>query len=170
MAVQGKLKQSIEWIENFLYGNGKLVVFAVHKFVIEELMKAFPDVAVKIDGSTSMTDRDKAVTEFQTNDKIRLFVGNIQAAGVGLTLTAASNVAFLEYGWTPGQIFQAADRVHRIGQKECVTIHYLLAANTIEEKIMNLIGKKQQILNSVLDGEPIDKNSIFQELLDSYLK
>lgn len=170
LAVAGKIEQAIEWISNFLYGNGKLVVFATHKSAIDELMKAFGDIAVKIDGSVSLEGRNKAVEEFQKNDKIRLFVGNIQAAGVGLTLTAASNVAFLELPWTPGALSQATDRVHRIGQKESVTVHYLLSAGTIEEKIAKLLDNKLKILDAVLDGKITEEESLLTELMNEYSK
>lgn len=168
LAVQGKMKQAIEWIRDFLEVDGKLVVFAVHKFVIDALMNEFGNITVKIDGSVSMSDRDKAVTAFQNNPNIRLFVGNIRAAGVGLTLTAASNVAFLELPWTPGELTQAEDRCHRIGQKDAVNVHYLLAAGTIEERIARLIDKKRKVLSAVLDGEEDTSESMLSELMDEY--
>lgn len=168
LAVAGKLEQAIDWIRDFIEIDGKLVVFAVHKFVIDALMEAFGKVAVKIDGSVLLTDRDKAVEAFQKNPNIRLFVGNIKAAGVGLTLTAASNVAFLELPWTPGDLSQAEDRCHRIGQKDSVTIHYLLASNTIEERIARLIDKKRKILDQVLDGIHTEEDSMLSELMNEY--
>lgn len=168
LAVKGKMGQTIEWIQNYLDGNGKLVVMAVHKFVIDRLMQEFPKIAVKVDGSVTGPDRQKAVDDFQTKDNIRLFVGNIKAAGVGLTLTASSTVAFLELPWTPGDCRQAEDRVHRIGQKNTVSIYYLLAENTIEERIAALIDQKQKVLDSVLDGEETDSTSLLSELINQY--
>jgi SNF2 family DNA or RNA helicase len=168
LAVKGKLKESIEWISNFLNIDGKLVVFATHKFVIDALIEKFKDIAVKIDGSVTGVGRQKAVDDFQTNPNIHLFVGNIQAAGVGITLTAASNVAFLELPWTPGGLTQAEDRCHRIGQKDCVNIYYLLAKDTIEEKIANLLDRKRRVLDAVLDGEETEKASLLSELMKMY--
>lgn len=168
LAVRGSLPQAIEWIQNFLEIDGKLVVFAIHKFVIDTLMEAFPGISVKIDGSVSSENRQRAVDEFQTNDKIRLFVGNIQAAGVGITLTAASKVAFLELPWTPGHLQQAADRVHRIGQKDTVTVYYLLATGTIVERIAALLDSKQRVLDSVLDGRATEEESLLSELIYEY--
>ena len=168
LAVQGKMKQTIEWITDFLESDQKLVVFAVHKFVINALMEAFGIIAVKVDGSVTGINRDRAVVEFQTNPAIRLFVGNVKAAGVGITLTASSNVAFLELPWTPGEVVQAEDRVHRIGQSNNVCIHYLLASGTIEEKIAELIDRKRKVLDSVLDGEETDTKSLLSELINEY--
>jgi SNF2 family DNA or RNA helicase len=168
LAVKGKMNQAIDWIENFLEVDGKLVVFAIHKFVIDMLMERFGNVAVKIDGSVSGVNRDQAVQRFQTDDATRLFVGNIRAAGVGLTLTAANNVVFLELPWTPGELTQAEDRCHRIGQQGNVTINFLLAENTIEEKIARLIDNKQRVLDSVLDGKETEEESLLSELINQY--
>ena len=168
ISVRGKLKQAKDWIKNFIESNGKLVVFAVHKETINGLMEEFGEQAIKIDGSVSGQKREEAVEQFQNNDSIRLFVGNIQAAGVGLNLTAASSVAFLELPWTPGDLQQASDRVHRIGQNKSVNIYYLLASGTIEEEIAELIDKKRRVLDSVLDGEETNQESLLTELISSY--
>lgn len=169
IAVAGKLDQCVDWIEEFLETDQKLVVFAVHKSAIDALTDKFGDKAVKIDGSVSMAQRNIAVDRFQNDPSVRLFVGNIQAAGVGLTLTAASNVAFIELPWTPGALVQAEDRCHRIGQKDSVTIHFLLAAGTIEEKIAKLLDKKRVVLDAILDGEKTSQESLLAELMNSFI-
>ena len=115
-AAQGKLPAAIAWMKDFLDTGEKLVVFATHKFVIAELMRVFEKVAVKIDGSTSQKKRQAAVDSFQNNENVLLFIGNIKAAGLGITLTAASNVAFLELDWTPAAHAQAEDRCIVEGQ------------------------------------------------------
>jgi len=169
LSVQGKLAESIDWISDFLENGEKLVVFAVHKFVIEALMQKFGKIAVKIDGSVSLSERNKAVEAFQGNDKIRLFVGNIKAAGVGLTLTASSNVVFLELPWTPGDLSQAEDRCHRIGQKDSVNIYFLLAPDTIEERLAHILDSKRKVLDAVLDGEITAQESLLTELIKGYI-
>lgn len=166
LAVAGKMLEAIEWITDFLESGQKLVVFAVHKFVIDALMEAFSGRAVKIDGSVTQDNRQLAVDQFQNNPSIQLFVGNIKAAGVGLTLTAASNVAFLELPWTPGDLSQAEDRCHRIGQSDSVNIYYLLAEDTIEEKIAELIDSKMRVLDAVLDGRETEESSLLTELIN----
>ena len=170
LAVKGKMKQAIEWIKDFLDVDGKLVVFATHKFVIQELMDVFGDKAVKIDGSVATEKRQGIVERFQTDDSIRLFIGNIKAAGVGITLTAASNVAFLELPWTPGELIQAEDRCHRIGQKNAVNIHYLMAINTIDQEIALMLDSKRKVLDAVLDGAAPEEGSLITELMNNYIK
>jgi len=168
LAVEGKMKQLIEWIKEFLETDEKLVLFAVHKATIDLVMQEFGELAVKIDGSVSNVNRDEAVQQFQNNPKIKLFVGNIQAAGVGLTLTASSNVAFMELPWTPGELLQAEDRCHRIGQKNAVNVYYLLAAGTIEEDMAKLLDSKRMVLDSVLDGKITETTSLLQDLMGLY--
>lgn len=169
LAVKGKMKQAIQWIRDFLETNGnKLVVFAVHKVVVDALMEEFKDIAVKVDGSLSGTQRDELVQAFQNNPDVKLFVGNIQAAGTGLTLTAASAVAFLELPWTPGELVQAEDRCHRIGQKDTVNIYYLLADNTIEADIAILLDEKKKVLEAILDGKEVEETQLLTELMKKY--
>lgn len=162
----GKLPHAIKWISDFLDSGEKLIVFATHKFIIAELMAEFGDQAVKLTGDDSQKARQDAVDRFQNDDQIRLFVGNIQAAGVGITLTAASDVAFLEFAWTPGDHDQAEDRAHRIGQSGSVTCWYLVAEDTIDEDIVSLLEDKRQVVDRVTDGELGDlKFGILNELV-----
>ena len=131
-------------------------------------MNEFKEIAVKIDGSTPTPERHKAVEAFQSDPNIKLFIGNIQAAGVGLTLTASSAVAFLELPWTPGELQQAEDRCHRIGQKNAVNIYYLLAENSVEYKLARLLDKKKKVLSAVIDGKLVEEKSLISELIESY--
>lgn len=153
IAVKGKLKQALAWIRTFLEGGEKLVVFATHKKIISALMDEFSECAVKIDGSVSTEKRQAAADAFQGDDNVKLFVGNIKAAGVGITLTAASNVAFLELPWTPADLEQAEDRCHRIGQKNAVNITYLLAQKTIDATMAAMVEHKRGIISQITDDE-----------------
>lgn len=165
-AAEGKMKAAIEWIHDFLNNDEKLVIFTYHTDILNRLEKEFKGVCVKIDGSVSSEKRQKVVDDFQNNDKIRLFIGNIKAAGVGITLTSASNTCFVELGWTPSEHDQAEDRVHRIGQKsDSVNAWYLIAKNTIEEDIMELLDKKAQIISAVIDNKEVKDASLLTELM-----
>ena len=165
LAVEGKMEGVISWVRDFLESGEKLVIMAVHKFVIDRLMQEFGKMAVKIDGSVTQNKRQEAVEQFQQSDKIRLFIGNIKAAGVGITLTASSNVAIIELPWVSGDLLQCEDRCHRIGQKNTVNIYYLLAANTIEETIAEMLDKKNKVLTKILDGKEVEKTSTLKALM-----
>ena len=97
-----------------------------------------------------------------------LFIGGIQATKEGINLTVASNVAFIEFPWTPGDLNQCSDRCHRIGQKDTVNVYYLMVQNTIEEKIARLLDSKKMTLDSVLDGKVTEQTSLLTELIKSY--
>ena len=155
LAAVGKLEAALEWVDNYLEETDrKLVLFAVHKDIIDIVMEKYGTAAVKVDGSVSGGARDLAVTRFQEDPSVRVFVGNIKAAGVGLTLTASDTTVFLEMGWTPGDHTQAEDRVHRIGQtSDKVRAYYLIAEDTLEEGLCSLIQKKQAVLEQTLDGK-----------------
>jgi SWI/SNF-related matrix-associated actin-dependent regulator 1 of chromatin subfamily A len=162
------MKHAISWISNFLESGEKLVVFATHKFVIDALMKEFEERAVKIVGGMSSTKRQQSIDKFTNEPETLLFVGNIEAAGHSINLTVASNVAFLELPWTPGELVQAEDRCHRIKQKDTVNVYYLLAEQTIEERIAELLDEKRKVLDSVLDGVQTDETSLLMELIENY--
>lgn len=169
LAIAGKIDACIEWIENFLDAGRKLVVFTTHQNTLDRVVKHFGDQVVKLDGSTPQAKRQQAVDDFQTKDRIRLFVGNLKAAGVGLTLTAASDTCFLELGWTPGEHDQAEDRVHRIGQEaDSVSAWYLLADETIEAEISELLDEKRQVIGRILDGKEADQGSLLRNLMRKY--
>lgn len=168
IAVAGKMEQAIQWIDDYLANNGKLVLFATHKDIIAATAARFGKNAVRIDGGTPEKKRAAAVNAFQRDKKVKLFIGNIQAAGTGLTLTAASSVAFLELPWTPGELVQAEDRCHRIGQKDTVNVYYLLADGTIEEKIAELLDRKRKTLDMILDGKEVDEQNLLTELMKTF--
>lgn len=170
IAVKGKLNGAIKWIDEFLeVMDEKLVVFTTHKFVIEKLMAHFEKKAVKVDGSVSQKQRHVNVQKFQEEKGVRLFFGQMQAAGVGLTLTAASNVVILEFPNSPGDLDQAVDRVHRISQLKKVTAWLLLAKDTVEDRMVQLIDSKRKVLDGVLDGRETEKNDLISELIKGYL-
>jgi hypothetical protein len=169
IAIDGKMDEIINWIENFLESGEKLVVFAIHKRIIKKLIETFPD-CVYIHGGVSKKHRQQAIDDFQNNSKIQLFIANMQSAGVGITLTSASNIAIIQYPWSPSIINQAIDRVHRITQIHQVTAWMLVAENTIEEKIIDVLKKKEQVISQIIDGKEYEDISVVMELVDSYRK
>lgn len=171
LALKGKIDRALDWVHDFLDSGEKLVLFGTHKFGLSLIERYIQNEGitkvVKLDGSTSTANRQRYVDQFQNDPETRLFLGNLKAAGVGITLTAASNVAFLELGWTPGEMVQAEDRIHRIGQEaEAINVWYLLAEGTIEEDIAVLLDKKAKVLGEVLDGKRPEAGSLLTELLD----
>ena len=166
LAVKGKMRQTKDWIEDFIEYE-KLVVFTWHKETADELMNRFDKQAVKLVGGMSDKQREAAKEAFQNDDKIRLFVGNVAAAGEGITLTAASNAVFVEHPRTPGGLKQGEDRIHRIGQEMPVTCWNLVADNTIDEEIVKSLEAKMATATEVIDGEEADaEDSIFNEVID----
>ena len=167
LVVEGKLIACFNWISDFLESGEKLVVFTTHTNTIDTLYENFSGSnPVKLDGRTSQADRQAVVDRFQNDPNCKLFIGNIKAAGVGITLTSASATCFVELGWTPGEHDQAEDRVHRIGQEaDSVNAYYLLANDTIEMEIAELLDEKRKVLESVLDGKEVEDVSLLTQLM-----
>lgn len=170
LAVAGVLKECIEWVEDFLECDKKIVVFCHHTEIVDKVYTAFKHKAVKVDGGVSPKRRHEAVERFQNDPEVKVFVGQIDAAGAGITLTKAHDVAFLELPWNPGKLRQAEDRVHRMTQEDKVTVYYLLAKNTIMEKMMRLLDDKAKVISQVLDGADVCSDELLLNLVDSYLK
>jgi len=168
LAIKGKFKHAINWIKEFLEVENKLVIICIHTEIITGIISAFPDISVKIDGSIATNKRQSIVHKFQTDPSIKLCIINVEAGGVGITLTAAYNVAVLELPWNPGKLTQAIDRIHRIGQLKGVLVHFLLAVNTIEQRLAWILDRKTKISNEILNGEPLEKEVLLTELIQSY--
>lgn len=145
-----KLPYAIELLETATASH-KVVVYAYHRDVQQELFEAFEDRAVAINGDSTFEERADAVYRFQNDPSITLFVGSIRAAGVGITLTAASHVLFVELDWSPSVIKQAEDRCHRFGQESSVLVQYLFFRNTIDEYISQMLASKQTTIMAATD-------------------
>lgn len=148
IAARGKISAAVEFIQDIIDSGEKLIVFVFLKEVVQEIKKVFPN-AVTIVGDNTSQERQDAVDRFQNDPKCQLIICNYKSAGVGLTLTASSRVAFIEFPWTFADCEQAEDRAHRIGQKNSVNCYYFLGKNTIDEDIWNLIQTKKDIANDV---------------------
>lgn len=164
LAATGKVKLAADFIRNFLASGKQLIVFCSMHTIVDALKTEFPD-AVTVTGRDSMQDKQSAVDSFQ-NAKAQLIICSIKAAGVGLTLTAASDVLFIELPWTYADCCQCEDRAHRIGQKDNVTCYYMLGRNTIDRALYNIIHRKKGVAAEIMatsDDIP-ESSAYFDEL------
>jgi SWI/SNF-related matrix-associated actin-dependent regulator 1 of chromatin subfamily A len=161
LAARGKLHAALAWIHDFLASGEPLVVFARHVEVQMAVLERFPH-ALHLLGRDTIGERDDAVRAFQEPDGQQLIVAATRVGAQGITLTRASNVAFLELEWTPALHDQAEDRCHRIGQRDAVTAWYLLAADTIDETMARLIQRKRGLIAAVTDGRRLDGDGLVE--------
>ena len=152
ISAKGKVQSAIDIIHNTIDGGQKLIVFCFLKEVVQQLKMEFKG-AVTVTGDDNERQKQWAVDRFQTDDDCRLIILNYRSGGTGLTLTAASNVLFVEFPWTAADCNQAEDRAHRNGQKNAVNCVYLLGKDTIDEYMYNLIQQKREISNGVTGTE-----------------
>lgn len=168
LSARGKVAQAIDFVRVFLASGKPLILFCSLHEIVDELKKAFPK-AVSVTGRDSMIAKQAAVDAFQ-GGQAQLIVCSIKAAGVGLTLTASSNVAFIEFPWTYADCCQCEDRAHRIGQKDNVTCYYLIGRGTIDGTLYGIIHRKKSIANQIMaadDDIPQDE-MYFDELVASF--
>lgn len=141
-------------VENMLEeGIEKIVIFAHHRDVVMKLYEHFKNISVILYGGMSTEASEQSVTSFQNDPNIKLFIGNIQAAGVGLTLTAAHHVVFAELDWVPANMSQAEDRCHRIGQDDSVLVQHLVLEDSFDSRMAKALVEKQNIIDGILDNE-----------------
>jgi SWI/SNF-related matrix-associated actin-dependent regulator of chromatin subfamily A-like protein 1 len=164
LAARGKLAAALAWIDDFLASGEPLVVFARHVEVQQAVLERFPD-ALHLLGSDTLDAREAAIAAFQDPDGPSLIIGATRVAAQGITLTRASNVAFLELEWTPAMHDQAEDRCHRIGQHDAVTAWYLLAAETIDETMARLIQSKRAHVAAVTDGRVLNSDGLVEAVI-----
>lgn len=160
ISARGKVRGVIEFVKDFRENGKKIILFCSLHEVVDQLKRYFP-TAVSVTGRDSQDEKQRAVDAFQNNPKADIIICSIKAAGVGLTLTASSNVAFVEFPWTYADCCQCEDRAHRIGQKDSVTCYYFLGRRTIDEKVYRIIQEKKNIANAVTGStEDIEENIV----------
>ena len=154
---KSKLNSVCAYVETFLdCCDDKVIIFAHHHVMLDQIQCLVEDLKIqhiRIDGSVSPSTRYQFVDEFQKDPNCRVALISITAGGTGITLNAASKVIFAELYWTPSLLLQAEDRAHRIGQKNHVSVYYLVAANTFDEVLWNIIRRKINVVSRTLDGE-----------------
>ena len=160
-----KINSTIELIDNILEQDKKVIVFTNFTESLQLIHSHYNKNSVYLDGSCSAKQRQDAVDRFQTDDNIKVFVGNMRAASVGITLTAAEAVIINDLSFVPGDMSQAEDRAYRYGQKNSVSIYYPLFDNTIEGMIYDIVNVKKQNISTVM-GDNLDKGDTAQEIME----
>ncbi|XP_075656341.1 uncharacterized protein LOC142626404 isoform X2 [Castanea sativa] len=181
-SAEAKIPAVLDYLGTVIEAGCKFLIFAHHQPMIDSIYQFLLKKKVgciRIDGGTPAASRQALVTDFQEKDATRAAVLSIKAGGVGLTLTAASTVIFAELSWTPGDLIQAEDRAHRIGQVSAVNIYYLLANDTVDDIIWDVVQSKLENLGQMLDGHEktlevsssqTSSSPAKQKTLDSYMK
>jgi SWI/SNF-related matrix-associated actin-dependent regulator 1 of chromatin subfamily A len=156
---QIKVKECVPIIKDIIEQGEKIVVFSEFQDTAEAIHKAFAGQSVLIHGGVNTEKRDEAVQTFQDPDSdIMVFSGTIGAAGVGLTLTRSSTLLFIGSAWTPADMVQAEDRVHRASTTSSkVTIMTLYCENTIDEYVMSLLQEKSAVVDKAIDNRVNNK-------------
>ena len=163
-----KIKQTIDFAENIIEQGKKVIIFTNFTDTLQTIYQHFGKQSVYLDGSCSNAMRQQAVDSFQNEEKIKVFVGNLKAAGVGLTLTAAEVVIMNDLSFVPAEHAQAEDRAYRYGQKSNVLVYYPIFENTIEGAIYDILNKKKRIINTVMGDEPQEElGDVLEEILNS---
>ena len=150
-----KVPQVIEHLRDVLEdSDAKLVVFAHHHDVTDQIAYALSQdtTVLKADGRDSIKDRDAAVQLFQNMPDYRVIVCGIMAMGVGHTLTASSHVVFAELDWVPGNLQQAEDRCHRIGQRDSVLVQHLVLDGSMDARMAQMLVEKMGVITQAVDA------------------
>jgi SWI/SNF-related matrix-associated actin-dependent regulator 1 of chromatin subfamily A len=163
---QEKINNTIELAENIIEQGKKVIIFTNFTDTLNQIYNHFGKSAVYLDGSCSKFHRQNAVDEFQTNDKIKVFVGNLKAAGVGITLTSAEAVIMNDLSFVPAEHAQAEDRAYRYGQKNNVLVYYPIFENTIEGVIYDILNTKKKIIGTVMGDEVSESGDVVEEILN----
>ncbi|RKD18988.1 hypothetical protein BCY91_14015 [Pelobium manganitolerans] len=167
IAARGKMHDVLSYCDDMLESGEKMILFGYLKEIIQQVKQHYPS-CVTVTGDDNEKQKQASVDKFQNDPDCKLFVGNIIAAGVGLTLTASSTVAFIEQWWNPAINEQAEDRAHRIGQKDSVSCIYFIGRNTIDEHIYDIVDKKRAMVAGVTGSEEVVSESVMNDIMELY--
>lgn len=149
-----KVPYTCELIDKFIEQGKKVIVLTNFTMSLDLIHEKYKKNSVTLDGRMHKDKRQENVDRFQTDDKIKVFIGNIKAAGVGITLTAAEVVIMNDLSFVPSDHAQGEDRAYRYGQKNSVLVYYPIFDNTIERQVYNILQKKKDVIDQVMgDGE-----------------
>jgi len=159
-----KVSETVQLIEQCLQQDKKVVVFTNFTEPLMQLHEKYKNESVILNGSMKKEDRQDSVDRFQNDNKVKIFIGNVKAAGVGITLTAAEVVIFNDLSFVPSDMAQCEDRAFRIGQDKKVSCLYPIYQNTIEQKIYQIVNNKKSVIDTVM-GDNIGDEDIMSEIV-----
>ena len=162
---QEKIQNTIEIANSAIDQEKKVIIFTNFTDTLNQFVDYYKKDCVYLDGSCSKTKRQEAVDKFQNDENVKVFIGNLKAAGVGITLTAAEVVIMNDLSFVPSDHSQAEDRAYRIGQNNKVSVYYPIFENTIEGAIYDILTKKKDIFETVM-GDNVDDGSVAEEILN----
>lgn len=173
---RSKIDRMVSDIRNAIEQGQKVIVFSQYTETIRQMKEALkekspgndPIFPVTLTGEDDMNERQKAIDAFQNEETVKVFIANIKAGGVGITLTEASIVMFADMEWSPEIHSQAEDRAHRIGQGGTVNVYYYIVNDTIEEDIVRILNEKKDVMNQILEGKKPSKKS--ESMQEAFLK
>jgi len=173
IASMGKLYAATDIINAVIDNGEKILVFSCYNAPLEKLMETYGDRAAMITGKTPEAMRKEAIRLFQNDPSVDVFLGGLRSAGVGITLTAANNVLFIDRDWVPANHQQAEDRVHRLGQEaRSVAIYQLYSPDTIDDRMHAIFRSKKRLVDKLVEkGEDtgeVENSSVAGEVLKAY--
>jgi len=164
----GKIKTAQELIDGIIEAEEKVIVFSSFNAPLKEMYEMYEDNAVMLLGETPIEDRGEMVKRFQTDPNTKIFFGGTRSAGVGITLTAASNVIFLDLPWNPADLDQGENRAHRPGATyESLNIYQITSRDTVDTFMKVLLKRKQEIIDQLIEGKEVEEED---SLIDEYIK
>ena len=166
ISARGKMDSVFDFVDDVVESGEKIIVFAHHHEILDQLIDRYKSTCVAITGRVSNEDRQIAVDRFQNDSSVLVAVCGIKAAGVGITLTASSRVAFVELAWHPADHEQCEDRAHRIGQNDSVQCTYFIGRETYDEAIYQIINEKREMSNNITGAIDNTNEDVFNSLLE----
>jgi SWI/SNF-related matrix-associated actin-dependent regulator 1 of chromatin subfamily A len=159
-----KVEHSIEIAQQAMEQGKKIIIFTSFTDSFNALMSHFGKVAVGHNGKMNGTQKQSSIDNFQNNDKVKIFVGNLISAGTAITLTAAEVVIMNDLDFVPANHAQAEDRAYRIGQDSTVNVYYPIFEDTVDIMMYEMLQKKRQIINTIM-GEEHEEVDISTDLI-----
>ena len=147
------IPRTISLVNKCIEKNHKVIIFCAYDKEIDAFNEAFKGISVFHNGKISLKKKNDAVEQFQNNDNIKVFIGNIQSASVGLTLTAGDVVVFNNFSFTPSDNLQAENRIHRLSQTKPCTVYYQSFNGTYFDHMLEIVRGKQNVIDQIIVSE-----------------